>query len=191
MKNTSRIETGSDGCEPGLKPVRGFTLIELMVVLVIISMFSAMIVPSVATALRKSGLKTIGNQICELLDFAYMSSVTRRRPVVVNLDAGRRLCWVSVSTVSLPWLPEQIEPETRILATMELPEGTQLIITRGEASPFSTAQSQSQSWEVITFRSGGGTEDALIELTSARGERFEIRILGATGEVSGREVLRL
>jgi len=188
VKNTSRIEARRDGCEPELKPVRGFTLIELMVVLVIISMFSAMIVPSVATALRKAGLKTTGNQICELLDFAYMSSVTRRRPVDVNLDAGRRLCWVSVSTVSLPWLPEQIEPETRILATMELPEGTQLVITRGEASPFSTVRSQ--SWEVITFRSGGGTEDLLIELTSARGERFEIQILGATGEVSGREIFQ-
>jgi type II secretion system protein H len=187
VKDISHFEIRPDGCGAEVRPERGFTLIELMVVLVIISMFSAMIVPSIASALRKTGLKSTGNQICELLDFAYMSAVTRHRPVDVNLDAGRGLCWVSVSTVSLPWLAEQREPETRILATMELPEGTMLIVTRGEASPFSGTRSQ--PWEVMTFRSDGGTEDALIGLTSARGERFEIQILGATGEVHGTEVL--
>jgi Tfp pilus assembly protein FimT len=157
-----------------------------MVVLVIMSVFSAMILPSVATALRKTGLGATGNQLCEMLDFGYMSAVTRHRSVVVNLDPNRRMCWVSISAVSLPWLEEREEPQTRMLAAMELPEGTQFIVNRSETS--SLDATSSQVWETITFRSDGGTDDALIELTSARGERFEIEILGATGEVHGREV---
>jgi prepilin-type N-terminal cleavage/methylation domain-containing protein len=187
VKDISHFEIRPDGRGAMTRPVRGFTLIELMVVLVIISMFSAMIVPSIAAALRGTGLRSTGNQVCEVLNFAYMSAVTRHRPVVVNIDAGRRLCWVSAYRSSLPWLAEPNESETQTLATMELPEGTRLTVTRGETSPFSAAESQ--PWEVITFRSDGGTEDALIELTSMRGERFEIEILGATGEVRGREVL--
>lgn len=169
-----------------MRAALGFTLIELMVVLVIISMFSVMIVPSMANALRNTGLAATGNKLCELMDFAYMSAVARRRPVVVNLDAARRLCWVSMSTVSLPWLAEREEPKTRVLASMDLPEGVQLTVTRGEPSPLD--MTTSQVWETIRFRSDGGTEDVLVELTSPRGERFEIEIMGATGEVHGEEV---
>lgn|GEM_PF-2083564 len=190
MKSFSCLTVSLERCAVWEKPFRmkgGFTLIELMVVLAIISMFTVMIVPSMATALRNTGLPATGNRLCELMNFAYLSAVARRRPVVVNLDTARRVCWVSMSTVSLPWLAEREEPQTRVLASMELPEGTQLTVSRGEPSPLGI--SPSQVWETITFRSDGGADDAMIELTGLRGERFEIEIMGATGEVHGREVL--
>ena len=166
----------------------GFTLIELMVVLVIISMLSVSIVPSVTSAMRGTRLSTTGNKLCDLLNFSYLSAVTRRQSVVVNLDTPRRLCWVSVNRARLPWLPEEGSvPATRMLASMELPVGTRIMVTRGEE--FRPEFTASQVWETITFRGDGTADHVLVELTNERGERFAIEVMGTTGEVQVREML--
>ena len=166
----------------------GFTLIELMVVLVIMALLATSIAPSVASGLQRNGLKTTRDKLCELLDFAYMSAVTRRRPVVVNLDARRKLCWVSVSAVSLPWLEDRPGPKTHVLATMTLPEAVQVTVIHGEESRLGVMATQ--VWETVTFRSDGRTEDAVIELTDVQGERLAIKVVGVTGEVHTGEALR-
>ncbi len=180
---TSRVGRMSSLKSRGYRrAAHGFTLIELMVVLVIMATLSAAILPSIASALRRTGLRATRDKLCDLLNFAYMSAVSRGRPVEVNLDPSRRACWVSVRTVSLPWLDEEErETEIRTLATMELPEGTEIVVRRLEESRFGTAASK--VWETIAFRSEGGTEDVFIELTNPQGERFEIEIIGATGKV--------
>jgi prepilin-type N-terminal cleavage/methylation domain-containing protein len=164
---------------------KGFTLIELLVVLILIAMLSTAIVPSVASALNRGGIRATGEKLCELLDFAYMSAVTRRCPVVLNLHAERRRCWVSMTRPSLPWMEESGEQGSRVLGTMALPEGTGLAVTLGENSAF--GMEQSTAWETITFQSDGRTDDVSIELTGPAGERFLIQVLGATGEVHGEE----
>ncbi len=163
----------------------GFTLLELMVVLAIMVTLAGMVVPSVATALRSTGLKTTAHKLHELLNFARMSAVSRRRPVVVCLDSERRQCWVSLSTVTLPWLDEPEEPKTRTLASMTLPEGTEMVLLRGGEMALDV--SSLQAGELITFRSDGVSEDVLIELTDQRDDYFEIEIVGATGQVLLRE----
>ena len=164
---------------------QGFTLIELLVVLVLIAMLSTAIVPSVASALNRGGLRTTGDKLCEMLDFACMSAVTRRCPVVFNLHVERQRCWVSMAQPSLPWMEESDEGTARVLAALVLPEGTGVVLTRGEDSAFGS--NQSTAWETITFQSGGGTGDVRIELSSPAGERYLIQVLGATGEVRGEE----
>ena len=84
-----------------------FTLIELMLVLVIMAIFAGMIMPAMFRALKGASLRTTGNKLCELLDFAYASAVSHRRPVLVNIDPERRRCWVSLRSISLPWLAEE------------------------------------------------------------------------------------
>ncbi len=180
-----RVVLGRTRVTPARRPGAGFTLIELMVVLVIMAMLSTLIVPSIQSALRKGGLSATGNKLCELLNFSYMTAVTRHRSVVLNLDPARRRCWVSVCTASLPWLDEQQEPEPRVLEAMELPEGTEFTVVRGEGSAFTATSAQ--SWETITFRSDGTTEDARIELTNHQGEHFQIEIFGLSGEVRATE----
>jgi len=163
------------------RQVNGFTLIELMLVLVIMATFAGMIMPAMSRALRGTSLRTTGNKLCEILNFAYASAVSRKRPVVVNIALERRRCWVSLQTASLPWLPEQGEPKIRTLASMDLPEGTELIINRvGETGP---GRAAAREWETIVFRSDGRTDDLLIELIDEAGDRFEIEIVGATGQV--------
>jgi Tfp pilus assembly protein FimT len=170
-----------------LKPQRlaAFTLIELMLVLVIMATFAGMIMPAMSRALRETSLQTTGERFCEVLNFAYLSAVSRKRTVVVNFDAARGLCWVSLQTLSLPWLPEEDQTKTRTLASMELPERTEIIINRlGETAPQRVA---AEEWETVTFRSDGRTDDLLIELIDESGESLEVEVIGATGEVRIRE----
>ena len=166
----------------------GFTLLELMVVLVIIAMMSTLITPSIASALREKGPVATANNLSELLRFAHLSAITRHRSVVVNLDSSRGKCWVTVTRTSFPWLPDDEVPQTRILEAMELPEGTELIVTRGPNSPMGV--DQSAAWETITFGSDGMTEDTVIELVGPGRDRFQIDVYGVTGEVHVREVVQ-
>ncbi len=191
MKFTSALRRDHKSCthpaRPGSNSERGFTLIELMVVLVIIALFSSLIAPSVVSTMHGSGLKSIGYQLCEMLNFAGMSAMTRHRSVVVNLDTKRGRCWVTVSVASLPWIEQGDARQNQVLAAMTLPEQTQLSITHGQETLYDL--SPSTSWETLTFRNDGSTEDTLIRLTGSEGGLFEIEVFGVTGEVHGREVV--
>ncbi len=166
----------------------GFTLLELMVVLVIIALMSTLITPSIATALREKGPVATANNLSELLRFAHLSAITRHRPVVVNLDSSRGKCWVTITRTSFPWLPDDELPQTRILEAMELPEGTELMVTRGPDAGMD--DSQSVGWETITFGSDGMTEDTMIELRGPAGDAFRVDVYGVTGEVHVQEVVQ-
>lgn len=160
---------------------RGFTLVELMLVLLIMGTLSTMILPSIATSMRSNSIDATTTKIHELLNFAYLSAISRHRPVVVNLDTQRRRCWVTVRTVSLPWLEQQEEkPDTLTLATITLPEGTDVMLTREETSSFTDLPSQ--LWQTIVFRSDGRSENVIIELANDRGEVRVIQVIGITGE---------
>jgi len=167
-------------------PIRGFTLIELMLVLLIMGTFAAMILPSVATSVRSNSLDATTGKVHELLNFASLAAISRHKPVVLNIDTERRRCWVTVRTTSLPWIEyEQEQPQTRTLTTIEIPDGTHILVTRPESpSSFPTS---SGPWETITFQSDGSSEDAIIELTDQNGELREIQLVGSTGEVIVKE----
>lgn len=159
----------------------GFTLIELMLVLLVMGTFATMVVPSVATSLRSNSVEATTSKVHELLNFACLSAISRHKPVVLNIDSERRRCWVTVRATSLPWIEyEEEKPESRTLAVMEVPEGTSIVITRAESPSFAAASSG--TWETIVFQSDGSAEDAIIELTDQRGEPREIQVIGSTGE---------
>ena len=139
---------------------RGFTLIELMVVLVVMSILAASIVPSFVSSARAAGVKAAAARIAGLLDFAYAAAVARRQPVTVNLDLERHTCWVSVLVTSLPWLEEQEGPVTRTLASIQLPEDLEISLERGSETP--SASRAQQQWETIRFEPDGMAEDVLL-----------------------------
>lgn len=164
----------------------GFTLVELLLVLAIIGVLSAVIVPSVVTSARRTGLHSTGNKLRELLDFASVSSISRRRPVVVSIDPERHICWASLRETVLPWLAEAgEEPVTRTLVSMEIPKDITVTVFLGQAEPL--VGSGAPGAYALTFASDGSAEDALIELTDAHGGRVAFEIIGATGQVLVRE----
>jgi type II secretion system protein H len=163
----------------------GFTLIELMVVLIIITLLSTMVIPSAVSAVRRNTIQTEGGKLTELLRFAYVSAIARQRPIQVNLDSRRGLCWVSVSDSALPWIEERQEATTQTLATLPIRDELQLSVIFGEEGT-GTAGS-SQDWQVLTFRSDGRADSVIIALTNSRGETYAVEVFGATGEVNVRE----
>jgi len=158
----------------------GFTLIELMVVLVLLALLAGMIVPSAVNAMRRSGVVSRGEDLAELLRFAQRHAVTARRPVQVNLDSARGLCWATTVRTSLPWLegaPEHAERE--ILATLKLPKEIMLSVESTETG--------GAAWKTITFQSDGTTADALLRLSDGRGAPVELMVVGTEGSVRQRE----
>lgn len=156
----------------------GFTLIELVLVLVIMAILVGLIMPAMSRTSRSASLETTGEKLCELLGFAYAAAVSRKRPVVVNIVPGR--CWVTMRSTALPWLSRKDETETRTLTVMKVPKSIQLTITRMcEGFPSTVA---SEEWETIVFRSDGRTKDAIIEMIDEKGNRLEVETVGATGQ---------
>ena len=174
-RRTPRRKQGED------RASAGFTLIELMVVLLLMSLMTGLIVPSAVSALRRNGAGTEGEKLLEILQFAHLSAVTRHHAVDVNIDGERRLCWVSVSSGSLPWLEDQVEFGTQTLATLQLPDNVQIVVSRGERTEY--AMDAVQGWERFTFRGDGGSENLTIELTDARERTYTLDIVSATGEI--------
>lgn len=159
----------------------GFTLLELMVVLIIITLLSTMVVPSAVSAVRRNTVRTEGGKLAELLRFASVSAISRHKPVQVNVDSRRGLCWVSLSDAALPWVEERQEARTQTLATLPLRKDLQLMVTFGESDL--PAGGTSGDWQVITFRSDGRADNAVLALTDPRGDIFEVEVFGPTGEV--------
>lgn len=159
----------------------GFTLIELMVVLALITLMTGLIVPSAVSALRSKGVSSEGEKLLEMLRFAQLSAITRHHAVDVNIDRQRNLCWVSLSSGTLPWLENQAEPRSQTLAMLQLPKNLQIIVSRGERTEY--AMESSQQWERFSFRATGGSENITIELSDAQQKKYTLEVFSATGEI--------
>ncbi len=165
--------------------IDGFTLIELMVVLVILALFSSAIAPSVVSAVRKSGLSAEAQKLADTLDFACVSAITRHRAVIVNIDPARKRCWITAPKATLPWLEEDEESKTQVLAAMAFGERSDIAVVLGEEGAYDV--SSSGPWTTLTFNSDGSTNDAVINLSDLDGQRCVVEVFGATGEVHLRE----
>ncbi len=170
-----RKKPAANGATPG------FTLIELMVVLFIVSLMTGLILPSAVNALRRNGADSEGEKLLEMLRFASLSAVTQRHAVDVNIDGQRGLCWVSLSRATLPWLENQEEARTRTLATLKLPDTVQIFMYRGEKTEYTMGASQ--RWERFSFRGNGGSENIAIVLTDSREKQYTLDITAPTGEI--------
>jgi len=174
---------------------RAFTLIELVVVLLIISTFTALVVPSMAQAMRAKDIDATAAKLCETLQFAYASALARRQTVAVRLDPDARTCRVMLRAVALPWLePAPDRPTVHTLAAMSWPEEMQLTLSEGSnaspaAQPSSALARSSTGPQTIMFRSNGRTEDVVIEVADHKDQRRYVEIVGLTGEVRVKERL--
>ncbi len=165
----------------------GFTLVELMVVVVVMAVLSGAVAPSLVRAARRAGARTAAVQSFDLLNFAYAAAVMRRQPVTVGFDAGRNACWASVEAASLPWLSEgQDASATTTLVSVALPERVEMTFYRGDV----TLPGPGPAGEVdaIRFEPDGTAEDFVVELADPGGRVYVIEVSAATGQVRlGRE----
>ena len=158
---------------------QGFTLIELMVVLVVMATLAAAITPSVVSAMRRRGVPTAANRLADLFDFASATAISRRRPVTVNIDPARRVCWAVVEQVSLPWMAEH-EVEVRTLTALQLPETVAVSLRDG---PSAGSQLAGPGMETIRFEPDGTAPEVAVELRGPDGQMAVVEIMPGSGQV--------
>lgn len=161
----------------------GFTLIELMVVLMVMAVLSAAIVPSLVAAIRRAGAQSAASRVRDVLEFGSTAAIARRQPVTVQFDTDRRACWVSVRRTRLPWRETGDEEagEGQTLISVQLPESIEMTLLR--EMPLQGSERQSLEQEAIRFWPDGTAETAVIEIADPDGDRYLVGVRGETGQV--------
>jgi prepilin-type N-terminal cleavage/methylation domain-containing protein len=167
---------------------RGFTLIEVMIVVIILAVIAGAIIPNVASSIGSTRLEAAASQVGSVLEFCYSAaSGTGRTHGLVFDGDGRRFQVVA----EVPPDPEQssgvmetpvLEPVSLPgLLSRQLPEG----IVLESVAAFETDLLQGENNQVrILFFPDGTTEFANLYLSDASGEQRLIEVNGFNGVVT-------
>jgi general secretion pathway protein H len=140
----------------------GFTLIELIVVLAILAVATALVLPSVGRGTESLRLRSEAKRVAALLREARLQAVSQHRATRVTLDPTR-------NTVALT-VGESERPQR----TLELPAGLRVSVVVGGES--------------LTFSSRGLTRETRWMVQAAGGRQLAIDVHPVSGRVTvGRE----
>ncbi len=79
-------------------PSRGFTLIELVLVMLIVALLLAVVAPSLGGLLRSQRLDQSARTVAAMLREARTHAAAEARPVRVVIDTEDNTCWLEVLT---------------------------------------------------------------------------------------------
>ena len=168
-----RSRTASQCLGTGLvKATQGFTLIEIMVVIVIIAIGAALVTPKI------TGLGARRETDVEL----------RRLALGVKLARSQSIAQATAHTMFLDpeegryWIEKDKEPD-RILVERVLPEGLKLqdvAFLQKTWQPLRQEEDEAEIWR-LHFRQDGTCQDAEIVLKDKDGERHTLSIFGLLG----------
>ena len=167
----------------GVRLKKGFSLIELLVVLVIISIFSAFVGPRVVGTLGNMSLKTSSKKVAAALRYARSRAVTESIPYVALLDLNRNRLTVKPNGNFSPKkdgsgeapLKEDKGRSKRYI----LPEG----IIFKDAVAINGDKSDSRFFAIV-FMPSGCSSGGVILLENRRERRYGIKVDFITGMVS-------
>ena len=157
------------------RPVEnGFSLLELLVVLVIISLMSAMIVPRIGGTIEKLNLKTAANKIAASLRYARSRAVSEKETYVVSFDfdANRMVVFTESSVINAQVEGADITPQI-----YELPEGAWL-----EVAESIRGEEETKLFEVFFYPSGNSS-GGKITLSGEKNRTYTLQIDFITGTV--------
>ena len=83
---------------------RGFSVLELMVVLAVAAVFAMIAVPSFARMQRAASLSAATNQLLWALNFARSAAILESLPVTLCLSADGESCLSSAAAAGVGWL---------------------------------------------------------------------------------------
>ena len=175
---------------------KGFSLIELMIVLVIMSFVLALAGPAVTRGLSGLTLKTAAKKVAAALRYARSQAVSRSQPysVIFDRDYNR----VVIRGIPQPLTPDQTEaaeedpgmeaesaaeaakkkPEIKVVS---LPEGITLTeITVGGKEITATKEELAQ----MVFYSDGTSQGGELVLADSRDRKFRVSVAFLTGVVT-------
>ena len=167
----------------GVRLKKGFSLIELLVVLVIISVFSAFVGPRVVGSLGNMSLKTSSKKVAAALRYARSRAVTESIPYVALFDLNRNRMTVKPNG-SFTLKEDESGEEAPVKKGAGrskryiLPEG----IIFKDAVAVNGDKSDSRFFAIV-FMPSGCSSGGIILLENRRERRYGIKVDFITGMV--------
>jgi general secretion pathway protein H len=137
------------GQERFRRVVRGFTLIELMVVLVIVGVMITFVTLSVDSDPRDKELATEASRLAALVELASEEAILRSSQLAIRFTETD---YAFFAFLNGQWQPVENDPQFR---QREMPDGMSMSLTLDEAPPFDlTAEEDEQPPQVFLLSSG-------------------------------------
>jgi prepilin-type N-terminal cleavage/methylation domain-containing protein len=174
------------------RAAHGFTLIEMLVVIIIIAVISSVIVPRYYDFAMKARFQASVQNVLSVFADARYKAVQSGADVVVRYDAQSALLIVE-SEVAPPGADQPValqeSPEnTGMLPSMPTQLGENLIVSDFQIdNPQQQGQRGGTRQLEIHFHEDGRADAATILLAGAEGERTVIEVAPLTGQASIRE----
>ena len=149
-----KVEKFDDG---GLKPLKAFTLLELICVLLIIVFLLGLNIPSFREHLRNARVKSFINKTYLYIDYAQTCATLRNTVLEVSFDADE-------SRISLS---KKGDEENAELRNIIVPENINVEFSR----------------EKIIFYPDGTSQEFTINISDSKGKHFEITSEGFDGKI--------
>ncbi len=176
----ARFLSSQPGKEKRMK--KGFSLIELLVVLVLISVFSAFVGVNVAGSLGNMGLKTASKKVAASLRYARSRAITESIPYVALLDLNQNRMTIKPDLVSPGSEKKTGDSGSNMKKTgakhFHLPEDVKF----KNALTFDGAESDSRFFAVV-FMPNGCSSGGTIYLENNRERGSTVKIDFITGTV--------
>jgi prepilin-type N-terminal cleavage/methylation domain-containing protein len=151
----------------------GFTLLELVVVVTILSVVCALALPALGDGLRRWRLQGAVQEVATILKFARNQSVAGRASVQVVLDRSRNVYWLDSPENGLQsTLDEVLEKGIRLYA---MPAGIRL----GEITVAGSDPGVERLG--ILFFPRGNSTGADVEVRDEKGRTYRISVDSMTG----------
>jgi len=160
--------------EPPRSSDQGFTLIEMVVVLVIMGVAFSLTLPSLGDGLRRWRLQGAVREVATLLKFTRNQSVAGRAPLQVLLDRSRNLYWLDKANA--PVLADPSRADEKGIRLYALPAG----IRFGEVTVSNTSLAEERIG--ILFFPTGGSTGGEVQILDARGRAYRISVDPVTGQ---------
>jgi general secretion pathway protein H len=162
-------------------PLGGFTLFELLVVVLIISLVSALVMPRVAASLPGVQLKSTARAVAASLRYARSKAVYESTPTMAIFDDTQKR--LVVESVENPFAVAELDDIREILDrpnlanVYEFPDGVEFGVLNDNASV-----EDPEMFAIIFFPRGDST-GANIVLENSRRKQYTITVDAITGTV--------
>jgi type II secretion system protein H len=169
------IKTSSVGKTSTQNKRRGFTLIELIVILVILGLSAAVVYPRIGAGLQGAKIRAGLRDASDLLRYARAQSIMTREQWRVQVDGKGGV---------LDLLGTTQDDESDILTkSVVLPEGLSILSVRTELSTNRASRKEDTGPKDIIFYPVGNSSGGRIEFRDAKNRMYTIEVNPFNGKV--------